>query len=74
MDDKSGLLQGRKAICDFLNIGRPTFKNLIQWGLPVRFHEGRWYAHKLTLEVWLERWTNVCSSKISDVEELGEKE
>jgi len=74
-DEKTGLLQGRDEICHFLKISRPTFFKFVSWGMPARLHEGRWYAHRRTLEVWFERWTNICSSKIiAQAEEIEEEE
>ena len=72
MEKKDGLLQGRDEICEYLGISRPTFENFIEWGLPARYEQGRWYAHTETLNTWLQRWTNVCSSKFSKKDEFTE--
>jgi hypothetical protein len=66
---KSGLLQGRDEICKYLNISRPTFENFVKWGLPVRFQNGRWYGHQGTIETYLQKWTNVISSKMAHKKE-----
>ena len=39
-------LIGLKQILEYLDVSEPTFKTFIEWGMPARVINRRWYAHK----------------------------
>lgn len=63
-DVKTGLLDGKKEISEFLN-GQSEYmlKKYIKAGMPVRFVDGRWLAHKANLEEFFKKYTKTRSSK-----------
>jgi len=71
-DNSSGLLQGRSEICTYLRISRVTFVNFVRWGMPARFQNGRWYAHRKNIDEFIRKWTYIVSPKQATVEELSE--
>lgn len=62
MEVKTGLLDGKKAIAEFLNNQSDyMLKKYIKAGMPVRFVDGRWLAHKSNLEEFFKRYTKIRS-------------
>ena len=53
----TGLLDGKQAICDYLGISDYKFGRFIAKGMPARFEDGRWYAHKENLEAYFQVYT-----------------
>jgi len=60
------VLIGRKAICDYLDISEYIFAKLVEFGLPVRDIDNRWYAHVDNLDLFFQRFTNVRNRGIPD--------
>jgi len=46
----SNVLIGKEKICAYLDIGKKTFRKLINEGMPARKKAGRWVAHKQILD------------------------
>ena len=47
---QSRVLIGRKAICNYLNISKNTFYDLVAAGLPAAKKAGTWISHMDALE------------------------
>jgi hypothetical protein len=62
-------LFGKKAICQYLDISEYTFGKFIRRGMPARFEESRWFAHKDNLDSYFEKLTKHQEGK--DHEEQG---
>jgi len=56
--ETTGLLDGKQAILDYLNISKHKVMKLIAAGMPVRMEDGRWIAHRENIEGWLKRYTD----------------
>jgi len=67
----TGLLDGKQAICDYLGISEYKFSRFITKGMPARFEEGRWYAHKENLEKYFQLFT--FKREKADQEEMNDE-
>ncbi len=55
---KSGLLDGKDEIREFLNgAGDKKLKKYLEAGMPVLIEEGRWLAHKDNIEDFFRKYT-----------------
>jgi hypothetical protein len=52
--NQTGILWGRDAICDYLQIGKSMFYRLVSLGLPANNVTGRWIAHESILDEWFK--------------------
>lgn len=57
MKEKTGLLDGKQAILDYLDISKHKVMKFIAAGMPVRMEDGRWIAHRENIESWLKEYT-----------------
>ncbi|MCK5541699.1 MAG: hypothetical protein KAI40_03330 [Desulfobacterales bacterium] len=70
--NKSGLLDGKKEISDFLNgAGDYRLKKYLEAGMPVLIEDGRWLAHKQNIEDFFKYYTKV---KVDELPLLNEKD
>lgn len=62
--DKSGLLDGKQEIADFLGgAGDKKLRKYIEAGMPVLIEEGgRWLAHKENIEEFFKHYTRKKAS------------
>ena len=64
---KSGLIVGRQAIMDFLDIGsKDMFYDFVKNGMPAKLINKRWYAHVKNLERYFTDITNVQTKDIPE--------
>ncbi len=64
MPERTGLLDGKKAISDFLNNpGDKKLKKYIDAGMPVLIDNGRWLAHKENIEEFFKKYTR-CKARL----------
>ncbi len=55
---KSGLLDGKDEIREFLNgAGDKKLRKYLEAGMPVLIEEGRWLAHKDNIEDFFRKYT-----------------
>ena len=67
MEIKTGLLDGKKEISEFLNgPGEHRLKKYVKAGMPVKFIDGRWIAHKDNIEEFFKRYTKKRSKNIPE--------
>lgn len=58
MHERTGLLDGKKAISQFLNNpGDKKLKKFVKAGMPVLIENGRWLAHKENIEEFFKHYT-----------------
>ena len=65
------VLFGKKAICQYLDISEYVFGKFIRRGMPARFEEYRWFAHKDNLDNYFEKLTK-HQERIDHEEQEGE--
>ena len=67
MNNKSGLLDGKKEISEFLNgPGDYRLKKYVEAGMPVKIEDGRWLAHKENIEEFFKHYTRKRVTRIPD--------
>ena len=59
---------GKKAIIDYLQISEYTFLKFVNWGLPVRVIENRYYAHTDNLDLYFRKLTIGDGEIVEDAE------
>jgi predicted DNA-binding transcriptional regulator AlpA len=59
MSQKNGnkTLIGIGAICEYLDMSKPTLYSFIEMGMPARIVNKRWYAHKDNIDEWFKQLT-----------------
>lgn len=67
MADKTGFLEGKKAILEYIGCSDYRFQYLISCGLPARF-DGVWMAHIENIEAFLKRITAIQEKNYRDEE------
>ena len=55
--ETTGLLIGKKAIAEYLDISRDTFTEMMKLGMPAVVINNRYYAHHNNLELWFQAIT-----------------
>jgi len=67
MDNKCGILDGKKEIRAFLNDpGEWKLKKYLLAGMPVLIEDGRWLAHKENIEEFFKHYTR---KRVDDIPE-----
>jgi len=58
MNNKTGLLDGKKEISAYLNdASNHTLKKYLEMGMPVIIKDNRWIAHKENIEKFFKLYT-----------------
>jgi hypothetical protein len=57
MADKSGLLEGKDEIMQFLHTTEYKLKKYVAMGMPVVIEDGRWLAHKDNIDEFFKAYT-----------------
>ncbi len=64
---KTGLLDGKDEIRDFLNgASDHKLKKYVEAGMPVRIVDGKWYAHIENIEAFFRTWTRIRTKTVPD--------
>lgn len=60
----SNVLITLNEILEYMRVGKPSFYQFVDMGLPARVINGRWYAHKDNIDEFFKRQTRYHEKEI----------
>lgn len=71
IEGRNGFLFGIEKIAEFIGVSKPTVYKMIEYGMPARIVDGKWYAHAENIDLFMKTWTNVRTKKAKVEAEAG---